>query len=279
MRCKSYKAEKRNNKNNAVIFWNMTASDAANTTNNNNINPNVTDTSDIQIGQTYAIRRQDGTLHEASIIQSRETETNREYYVHYAGLNRRLDQWVTRDQVLSSNAIIENDESMHSDVIKVHSPAAQPIPTNNVGSAKLNNSALINDTSTLVDSSDRKITRNQKRRHDEINHVQKPYSEMDPTTAALEKEHEAITKVKFIDTLRIGKFEIDTWYFSPYPDEYGKVKTLYVCEYCLKYMKYETTYRKHYVSENCFVVCVTQSDFFKCGVSVQILERNTEFQL
>ena len=44
--------------------------------------------------------------------------------------------------------------------------------------------------------SDRKITRNQKRKHDEINHVQKTYAEMDPTTAALEKEHEALTKVR-----------------------------------------------------------------------------------
>lgn len=110
------------------------------------------------------------------------------------------------------------------------------------------------ETAANADSSERKITRNQKRRHDEINHVQKPYSEMDPTTAALEKEHESITKVKFIDTLRIGKFEIDTWYFSPYPDEYGKVKTLYVCEYCLKYMKFESTYRRH---------CVSVYDIFK----------------
>ena len=45
--------------------------------------------------------------------------------------------------------------------------------------------------------SDRKITTNQKRKHDEINHVQKTYAEMDPTTAALEKEHEALTKVRF----------------------------------------------------------------------------------
>ena len=28
---------------------------------------------------------------------------------------------------------------------------------------------------------------------------------MDPTTAALEKEHEAITKVKYIDKIQIGK--------------------------------------------------------------------------
>ena len=47
----------------------------------------------------------------------------------------------------------------------------------------------------LGENSDRKITRNQKRKHDEINHVQKTYAEMDPTTAALEKEHETLTKV------------------------------------------------------------------------------------
>lgn len=222
-----------------------------------NINTTTTDTidSDIQIGQTYAIRRQDGTLHEATIIQARETDDKtKEYYVHYSGLNRRLDQWVTFDQILPLNAI-EDEELASANNSKGQSPT-QSLPPNNISTLRssailksLNNSAILNDSSTsIVDNSDRKITRNQKRRHDEINHVQKPYSEMDPTTAALEKEHEAITKVKFIDTLRIGKFEIDTWYFSPYPDEYGKVKTLYVCQYCLKYMKYENTYRRHCVS-------------------------------
>ena len=34
---------------------------------------------------------------------------------------------------------------------------------------------------------ERKITRNQKRIHDEINHVQKSIAEMDPATATLEK--------------------------------------------------------------------------------------------
>ena len=70
---------------------------------------------------------------------------------------------------------------------------------------------------------------------------------MDPTTAALEKEHEAITKVKYIDKIQMGKYEIDTWYFSPYPEEYGKVPKLWICEYCLKYMRLEKTYRHHVV--------------------------------
>ena len=68
---------------------------------------------------------------------------------------------------------------------------------------------------------------------------------MDPTTAALEKEHEAITKVKYIDKIQIGKYEIDAWYFSPYPEEYGKSPKLWICEYCLKYMRLEKSYRYH----------------------------------
>lgn len=75
---------------------------------------------------------------------------------------------------------------------------------------------------------------------------------MDPTTAALEKEHEAITKVKYIDRVQIGRFEIDTWYFSPYPDEYGKQPKLWICEYCLRYMRLEKSYRYHMVSKQLF---------------------------
>lgn len=48
---------------------------------------------------------------------------------------------------------------------------------------------------------------------------------------------------------QIGKYEIDTWYFSPYPDEYMKQSKLYICEYCLKYMKLESSFRYHLVSD------------------------------
>ncbi len=66
--------------------------------------------------------------------------------------------------------------------------------------------------------------------------------------AILEKEHEELTKVKYIDKIQFGKHEIDTWYFSPYPDEYGKQSKLYICEYCLKYMRLENSYRYHMVT-------------------------------
>ena len=56
-----------------------------------------------------------------------------------------------------------------------------------------------------------------------------------------------ITKIKFVDRIQFGKYEIDAWYFSPFPDEYGKQCKLWVCEYCVKYMKFERTFREHTV--------------------------------
>ncbi|XP_065715608.1 histone acetyltransferase KAT8 [Patagioenas fasciata] len=168
----------------------------------------------VEIGETYLCRRADGTWHPAEVIQSRlnEQEGREEFYVHYVGFNRRLDEWVAKGRL----ALREG--------------------------ARSRGDPVLGDTG---EQPERKITRNQKRRHDEINHVQKTYAEMDPTTAALEKEHEAITKVKYVDKIHIGHFEIDAWYFSPFPEEFGKQPKLWICEFCLKYMKLERTYRHH----------------------------------
>jgi histone acetyltransferase MYST1 len=61
----------------------------------------------------------------------------------------------------------------------------------------------------------------------------------------LEKEHEEITKVKNIQSIVLGKYEIETWYFSPYPEEYCGDEKMYICEFCLKYMRRHLTLLKH----------------------------------
>lgn len=190
----------------------------------------------------------------AEVIQSRELEGGGyEYYVHYDGLNRRLDHWVTRDRVAPADShkdkaevAFQLQQKRHLDNATTNRGNGNALDTSAIMVLDTTTTATTGSSGSLLDgNSDRKITRNQKRRHDEINHVQKTYAEMDPTTAALEKEHEAITKVKYIDKLRIGRFEIDTWYFSPYPEEFGKVSKLYVCEYCLIYMRYAVQYKSH----------------------------------
>ena len=67
----------------------------------------------------------------------------------------------------------------------------------------------------------------------------------DPSFAALEREHEETTKVKNIEKIYMGGWEVECWYFSPYPEEYADANMLYVCEFCLKYMRKKRTFLKH----------------------------------
>uniref|UniRef100_A0A8C9S1Q0 histone acetyltransferase n=1 Tax=Scleropages formosus TaxID=113540 RepID=A0A8C9S1Q0_SCLFO len=42
-----------------------------------------------------------------------------------------------------------------------------------------------------------------------------------------------------------GKYEIQTWYSSPYPPEYSRLRKLYICEFCLKYMRSKNILQRH----------------------------------
>ncbi len=76
-------------------------------------------------------------------------------------------------------------------------------------------------------------------------------SHADPASAAFEREHEETTKVKNIETIVMGSWLVAAWYYSPFPAEYSDVETLYVCEFCLSYMKKRKTFRKHKVECTC----------------------------
>ena len=100
-------------------------------------------------------------------------------YVKKNGIpDTRLDEWVPRDRIMVETSSYDGLEQVPFDIQENQS---NPNPQGENGHE--------------LAETDRKITRNQKRKHDEINHVQKTYAEMDPTTAALEKEHETLTKV------------------------------------------------------------------------------------
>jgi len=45
--------------------------------------------------------------------------------------------------------------------------------------------------------------------------------------------------------IQFGKFDITTWYSSPYPQEYARLPKLFLCEFCLKYMKSRPILDRH----------------------------------
>ncbi|XP_057655035.1 histone acetyltransferase KAT7 [Diorhabda carinulata] len=47
--------------------------------------------------------------------------------------------------------------------------------------------------------------------------------------------------------IEMGKFEMEVWYQSPYPEDYARLPKLYICEFCLRYMKSYTILHRHIV--------------------------------
>ena len=58
-----------------------------------------------------------------------------------------------------------------------------------------------------------------------------------------------VTRIKNIDMIELGKHRIKPWYFSPYPQELTNLPCIYLCEFCLKYMKSRKCLQRH--SEKC----------------------------
>ncbi|GMI82883.1 histone acetyltransferase of the MYST family 1 [Hibiscus trionum] len=163
----------------------------------------------LEVGTRVLCRWRDGKYHPVKVIERRKMHFDEpndyEYYVHYTEFNRRLDEWVKLEQL---------DLDSVETVVDVK----------------------VEDKVTSL-----KMTRHQKRKIDET-HVEVGHEELD---AASLREHEEFTKVKNIATIELGRYEIETWYFSPFPPEYNDSLKLYFCEFCLNFMKRKEQLQRH----------------------------------
>ena len=205
----------------------------------------------------------DRTYHPADVIDVRpvalsgdspdDARSLASYYVRYAGFDKRLDEWLPGSALEPYTSAVE--EALCDEKPDGCSPRAG------------------DDTPR---ASARKLTRNLKRRYNEINNVAGAVEDLAPMDQKLEKEHDERTKVKNVKVIECGKHEVDAWYFSPYPrdsrggangGESGSTRgastadgpsgsgapppphvecdKLFVCERCLKYVRKRSTLARH----------------------------------
>ncbi|KAK7507734.1 hypothetical protein BaRGS_00000699, partial [Batillaria attramentaria] len=69
--------------------------------------------------------------------------------------------------------------------------------------------------------------------------------------------------------IELGKYEIQTWYSSPYPQEYARLPKLYICEFCLKYMKSRAILKRH--MEKCNLTHPPANEIYRKG-SLSVFE-------
>ena len=59
------------------------------------------------------------------------------------------------------------------------------------------------------------------------------------------QQDDIVTRMKNIELIELGKHRIRPWYFSPYPQELVKEACIYICEFCLKYVKSRSCLKRH----------------------------------
>eukprot|EP00798_Chlamydomonas_sp_ICE-L_P017489 gene17489-23794_t len=135
-------------------------------------------------------------------------------YVHYLERDKRLDEWVPSKDLsqLATTPRLSN-LSRHD-----------TLPSLGIAGGE-----ILSPTGDSL-----KVTRRFKRLYEETHHV----------VAGAEKEHSA-PKVKNIQVVEFGRFEMDTWYFSPFPEPHASATKLYICEFTLKYFRKKRTLLRH----------------------------------
>ena len=211
----------------------------------------------------------DGNVHPATVVEiqrGRRTQKNdqqqeeeeeegeiEKYYIHYEKFDKRLDEWVSAENVHEyiGDGLFDEREAQNGGggggAGNVTGASGLGINTTNNEStphSATNQLSLSNKNSTGEGT--RKLTRTMKRRYNEIHNVDGVSVEDLPRIEQLaEKEHEEKTKMKNIRCVQFGKYEMDAWYYSPYPEITGQCDMLYVCPFCMKYMRKPKTMQKH----------------------------------
>lgn len=167
------------------------------------------------MGRRYMVER-DGNWYEAEILETREIPSKStdngttnppklEYYVHYNGLNRRLDEWVTEERFGTAKQP-NNDDSGKA------TPTSAPSET-------VPNFAPGGSGSVIAPRMTGSLAAN----HPDVQ----------------------TTRIKNIEIIELGRHRIKPWYFSPYPQELVSLSCIHLCEFCLKYVKSRKCLQRH----------------------------------
>jgi histone acetyltransferase HTATIP len=65
------------------------------------------------------------------------------------------------------------------------------------------------------------------------------------TSGSMTQNQTEISRVRNLEKVQMGKHEIEPWYFSPYPQEFGDCDMVYICEFCLGYFGEMKQFERH----------------------------------
>ncbi|KAG0047167.1 K(lysine) acetyltransferase [Gryganskiella cystojenkinii] len=175
----------------------------------------------VEIGSHYAIIGMDGREYKVEVMGKRVTDIDTDVYIHYEGTDKRLDEWVDIQRImpLKEPTTPLPDASQSSLASEEHKDEEQPSQT--PGSERLGGAGNHSGSgSTTADGG-----------------TPQPYHDDD--------DDDDVPRVRNVEWILYAGYDIATWYYSPFPEEYHDCQRLFICDHCLKYIRNVDNYLNH----------------------------------
>ncbi|KAL4987628.1 hypothetical protein BDW68DRAFT_187845 [Aspergillus falconensis] len=65
------------------------------------------------------------------------------------------------------------------------------------------------------------------------------------TSGSMTQNPTEVHRVRNLDRLQMGKYDIEPWYFSPYPASFSDAEVVYIDEFCLSYFDNKRAFERH----------------------------------
>jgi hypothetical protein len=191
----------------------------------------------------------------ATGLKSEEAEDGPEayeYYVHYQQMNRRHDRWISFNEIRmitdedSGSDDEEEGEDEEDDAERRRSSRLRPMKQEEDDEEEEEEEEEQDDDEEEDEEeeemdedmdSEKKSVPSELEYSDESDH--EGMNENDII------EWEKATKVKRIDRIFIGGSIMETWYWSPFPNDFQDCSLLYICEFCLSFYREKSEFQMH----------------------------------
>ncbi|CAI2172662.1 17795_t:CDS:1 [Funneliformis geosporum] len=228
----------------------------------------------------------------AEILSIRSHNDKSEYYVHFVEFNKRLDEWVGLERIdllreIERPAKKRNGKGGGNQYRDSDTPSRVGSPlreitgrSGGVGASvgqKRKISAL-EDTPTpnarattpstpLADNTDDYEDGSTPGNGTPLGPLAATFSKEQEierlrTSGSMTQSHSEISRVKNLERIHFGEYDVDTWYFSPYPQEYSDAAVVYICEFCLFHYISEKQLRRHL--QKCTVRHPPGNEIYRC---------------
>uniref|UniRef100_A0A8C1D3Y9 Histone acetyltransferase KAT5 n=1 Tax=Cyprinus carpio carpio TaxID=630221 RepID=A0A8C1D3Y9_CYPCA len=186
----------------------------------------------------------------AEILSVKDILGKKLYYVHYIDFNKRLDEWVTPDRLDIKKLQFPKKEAKTP--MKDGLPGSRPSSPERDVVRESTLQPCCNGTTSIQRHLIPPQPGRKRKSCGGTDEDSQDSSDGIPSAPRMtgslvsDRSHDDIvTRMKNIDCIELGRHRLKPWYFSPYPQELTSLLILYLCEFCLKYLKSLKCLQRH----------------------------------